>query len=163
MPNIKKVGILTLAVVLAQLILTKGLYPIIGKNTQTLFSINPVSGIGGTQVGDTILSYLSGFTPFDLTNFGVLAAIYIGAFVLIWAGFWLYEQRNIKLWQGRNLTQRLFAILLYGHAVLYVALLVMKWQVPGIALNLLIGLVVNLLLVSAIVTISADKLKWPRI
>jgi len=163
MPNFKKVGILSFAVLIAQLILTKGLYPIIGKGTETMFAITPASGIGGTQIGNTVLSYLSGFTPFDLMNFGVLVAMYIGTFALVLAGFWLYEQRYVKLWKGKNLTERIFAILLYGHAVLYAVLLLLKWQVPGIALNLVIGLGINLLLVAAIVTISADKLKWPRI
>ena len=59
--------------------------------------------------------------------------------------------------------QRIFAILLYGHVVLYVLLLALKWNIPGIAINLLIGLVINLLLISAIVTFSADKLKFPRV
>lgn len=163
MPNLKKVGTLSLAVLLAQLILSKWLYPIIGKQTQTLFSINPVSGIGGTQVGDSIIGYLSGFIPFELTNFGVIAAMYIGAFVLVYAGFWLYEQKSVPLWKGRNLTQRLFAILLYGHLVLGAVLWALKYQVPGIGINLLIGLAVNLVLVATLVTISADKLKWPRV
>ena len=163
MPNVKKVGMLSFAVLLAQLILTKGLYPLIGQDTQTMFSISPATGIGGTQIGDTVLGYLSGFTSFDLTNFGALLAIYIGAFVLVGAGFWLYEQRNVRLPQGRNLVGRLFYILLYGHVVLYAVLFAMKFQVPGIALNLLIGLSINLLLLSGIVTFAADKLKWPRV
>ena len=166
MPNIKKVGVLSFAAILAQLVLTKGLYPLIGRDTQQLFSIggiNPATGIGGTKVGDAVLGYLSGYIPFDLTNFAVLIAMYIGAFALVWAGFWLYEQNYVKLWKGRNLTQRIFAILLYGHVVLYAVLLFLKWSVPGIAVNLLIGLVVNLLLVSTLVTLSANKLKFPRV
>lgn len=166
MPNAKKVGLLALAVVLAQLILSKGLYPLIGKSTQTIFAISdisPVSGIGGTQIGDKVLGYLTGYIPFDITDLRLIMAVYIGAFALVWAGFWLYEQRKVPLWQGRNLTQRIFAILLYGHFVLYVLLLLLKWQVPGIAINLLIGLVVNLILLATLVTISANKLNFPRI
>ncbi len=163
MPNLKKVGVLSLAVVIAQLILSKGLYPLIGKSTQTMFAINPASGVGGTQIGDSIIGYLSGFVAFDLTNIALLASIYIGAFALLWAGFWLYEQKYVNLWKGKNLTQRIFAILLYGHLVLFAILYAMKFQVPGIALNMLIGLVINLVLVSTLVTISADKLKFPRV
>lgn len=167
MPNLKKSAILAGAVLAAQLILTKLLYPVIGKTTQTVFAIgsniNPVSGIGGTQVGDNILGYLSGYLPFSLASFGVWIAMLIGAFVLVYAGMVLYEQKYIRLWQGKNLTQRLFAMLLYGHVVLYVLLLVLKWNVPGIAVNLLIGLAVNLLLVSTLVTLSANKLNFPRI
>ena len=161
--NLKKIGMLAAAVLISQVILSKYLYPLIGRETQTLFSISPASGIGGAQVGDKIVGYLSGFIPFDLTSLPVLVGIYIGAFVLIWVGFWLYEQRYVTLWQGKNLTQRIFAILLYGHIVLYAILWALKSSVPGIGVNLLIGLAVNLLLVSAIVTLSASKLKFPRI
>jgi len=167
MPNFKKVGILSAAVLVAQIALTKVLYPVIGKTTQTVFAIgeniSPVSGIGGTQLGDKVLGYLSGYIPFDITNFGVWIAIYLGVLALIFAGMFLYEQKYVRLWQGKNLTQRIFAILLYGHIVLYGVLMALKWNVPGIAVNLLIGLGVNLLLVATLVTLSADKLKFPRI
>jgi hypothetical protein len=167
MPNIKKVVTLSAAVLVAQMLLTKFLYPIIGKSTQTVFaigeSISPVSGIGGQQVGDKLLGYLSGYIPFDITNFAIWIAMFIGSLVLVSAGMFLYEQRYFRLWQGKNLTQRIFAILLYGHIVLYGVLLAAKWTVPGIAVNLLIGLAVNLLLVATVVTLSADKLNFPRI
>lgn len=167
MPNFKKVGILSAAVLIAQLILTKLLYPVIGKTTQTVFAIgeniSPVSGVGGQQIGDKVLGYLSGYIPFDITNFAIWIAMYIGALALVFAGMFLYEQKTVRLWQGKNLTQRIFAILLYGHIVLYIVLLALKWSVPGIAVNLLIGLAVNLLLVATLVTLSADKLKFPRI
>lgn len=163
MVKLQKVGVLALAALLAQLVLTKGLYPLIEANAKQLFAIQPATGIGGTQVGNTILGYLSGYLSFNLTNIGTLALMYIGAFVLVWAGFWLYEQRIVPLWQGRNLTQRLFAILLYGHIVLYAFLLVLKHSVPGIYINLLVGLAINLALVALLVTISANKLKFPRV
>lgn len=167
MPNIKKVAILSAAVLVAQMLLTKFLYPVIGKTTQTVFaigeSISPVSGIGGQQIGDKLLGYVSGYIPFDITNFAVWIAMYIGAVALIFAGMFLYEQKYFKLWQGKNLTQRIFAILLYGHIVLYAVLMALKWNVPGMAMNLLIGLAINLVLVATLVTLSADKLKFPRI
>jgi hypothetical protein len=169
MQNLKKVGLLSAAVLVAQLILTKFLYPIIGKSTETVFAIggniNPVSGIGGTQLGDKALGYLTGYIPLPLSMefIWVYLAMAIGVFALIYAGMFLYEQRTIRLWQGRNLTQRIFAILLYGHVVLYALLLALKWSVPGIAVNLLIGLAVNLLLVATLVTLSASKLNFPKI
>lgn len=163
MPNIKKVFTLSIATLLAQAILTKGLYPLLGLQTQTMFSITPVSGVGGTQFGDSILGYLSGYIPFDFGNFSVWIAMFIGTFVLVYAGFWLYEQKQVKLWKGKNLTQRLIAILLYGHIILFGFLWLLKMNVPGIALNLLIGLMINLLGLSVIIGLSADKLKWPRV
>lgn len=163
MPNLKKVGLLSLAVLVAQMILTKGLYPLIGKSTQTMYSIEPVSGVGGTSVGDSILGYLTGFTHFNLLDLNVWIVMSIGVFILVYVGFWLYEQKYVNLWKGTNLTQRIFAILLYGHVAMYIVLLLLKWQVAGIALNLLIGLVVNLILVATLVTLSAEKLKFPRV
>lgn len=163
MPNLKKVGLLSSAVLAAQVILTKLLYPLIGKNTQTMFSIEPATGIGGSQVGNVILGYLTGYLPFDMKNIWIWLAMSIGVFLMVFVGFWIYEQKYLKLWKGKNLTQRIFFILLYGHIVLYGVLLLMKWNVPGIALNLLIGLVINLALVAVLVTLSAEKLKYPRI
>lgn len=167
MPKISKVSLLALAVLLFQMVLTKFLYPIIGKTTQTVFAIgeniSPVSGIGGQQIGDKVLGYLSGYIPFDITNFAVWIAMYLGVLALVFAGMYIYEQKIVRVWTGKNLTQRLFAILLYGHVVLYVLLLVMKWSVPGIAVNLLIGLGVNLLLLATLVALSADKIGFPRI
>jgi hypothetical protein len=163
MVNLKKVGLLSSAVLAAQVILTKLLYPLIGKNTQTMFSIEPTTGIGGSQVGNVILGYLTGYLPFDMKNIWIWLAMSIGVFLMVFAGFWIYEQKYLKLWQGKNLTQRIFFILLYGHLGLYLVLLLMKWNVPGIALNLLIGLVINLALVAVLVTLSAEKLKYPRI
>jgi len=163
MPNIKKVFSLSIAVLIAQAILTKGLYPLLNLSTQTLFSISPATGVGGTQVGDTILGYLSGYIPFNLTSIQVWIAMFIGSFILIYAGFWIYEQKYVKLWRGKNLTQRLIAIMLYGHIILFVALWLLKMSVPGIALSLLVGLAVNLIALATLITLSAKKLNFPRV
>lgn len=163
MPNVKKVATLSVAVLIAQGLLTKFVYPVIGKTTQQLFSIEPTTGIGGQKVGDTVLGYLTGYIPFDISNFAVWISMFLGVFALLYIGMFMYEQRKVRLWQGKNLTQRLFAILLYGHVALFAILWLMKMGVPGIAVNLLIGLGLNLLLVSAIVVLSANKLKFPRI
>lgn len=168
MPNLKKVAVLSIAALIAQLILTKWIYPIIGKTTQTMFAIgdyipNPVTGIGGTQIGDKILGYTSGFMPFSLGSTQVWIAMAIGAFALVFAGFWIYEQRYFKVWQGKNLMQRIFAILLYGHIVLYALLLLLKWGVPNIALNLALGVGLNLVFVSALLALSVKYFDQPKV
>lgn len=163
MPNIKKVLTLSIAALLAQAILTKGLYPLLDMSTKTIFSINPVSGIGGTQIGDSIIGYLSGYIPFDITNFAVWIAMFIGTFLLVYTGFWMYEQKYVKLWKGKNITQRLIAILLYGHVVLFAILWLLKMNVPGITFNLLFGLAINLIGLSVIVGVASEKLRWPRV
>lgn len=164
MPNIKKVAMLSVAALAVQVVLSKWIYPLIGKSTQQLYAIEPSTGIGGRVIGDKVLGYLSGYLPFDITNISVILAMFIGTFVLLWAGLALYENRTVKVPQGRNLTGRLFYILAYGHILLYLVLLLLKMgTVPGIGINLLIGLGLNLLLVSALVSLSAKYLNFPRI
>ncbi len=160
MPQIKKIGMLSLAFLASQLILSKFLYPIIGQDTKTMFSIG--TGIGGNQVGSSIISYVSGFTNFGW-NIPVIALMFLGTFILTYLGFLIYEQRKIKLPQGRDLTGRIFWILVYGHAALFGLLYLLKMNTPGIAVSLLIGVGINLLLVSALVTLSARKLNFPKI
>ena len=164
MPSLKKVLTLSFAALIAQAILTKGLYPLLNLSTQTMFSINPVSGIGGTQFGDSILGYLSGYMSFDLANFGVWIAMFLGSFLLVYAGFFLYENlRKSMPWKDKNIYQRIFAILAYGHIVLFGLLWLLKMDVPGIAFNLLVGLGINLVGLSVIIGLAADRLKWPRV
>jgi hypothetical protein len=164
--NLWKIGMLSIVVLVAQMILTYGIYPIIGKSTQTIFSIdqtiNPVSGIGGQQVGDKVLGYLSGYISFDITNIWIWVSMFIGIFALLSAGMFIYDKMPRKF-QGKNLPQRLFAILLYGHAVLYGILFFLKMNVPGIAINLLIGLGINLMLISGLIYLSVTKLGFPKI
>lgn len=165
MVNFRKVGILSAAFLIAQIILTKVVYPIFGTGTEVIqgFAIKPMTGIGGTNIGDTILGYFSGAIPFDFSNIQVLLAMFIGTFLLVLVGFWLYEQKYVKLWPGKNLYQRLVLILAYGHVVLYLILLALKSNVPGITGNLLIRLAINLVLVSILVAASAKYLKWPKV
>lgn len=164
--NIVKIGMFAGIVLVAQMILTQGLYPVLGRTTQTMFAISdiqPASGVGGQQIGNKLIGYLSGYIPFDITNFSVWIAMYIGVFALVYLGMMLYEQNKVRLWKGRNETQKLFAILLYGHIVLYAVLFALKWQVPGIGFNLLIGLGVNLLLISTLIVLVASKVKFIRV
>jgi hypothetical protein len=162
MPKLNKILVLSLAVLAAQLILSKWIYPFINLEAQQLFVIQPATGVGGQVIGNTILSYLTSYVPFDIFSMTTLV-MFLGTFALMFAGLWIYEQRTIKLWQGKNLTGRLFWILAYGHVVLYAVLLLMKQGVPGLAWNLAFGLLVNLLLVSILVTASAKYLNWPRV
>lgn len=165
MPKLQRIGVFALAVLLAQIILSRFVYPIFERTTTTFFSIQPQTGIGGTQVGDKVLGYLTGYIPFDLSNFMVYIAMYIGVFALIWAGLWIYDTSFVRnsLYTGRSLSGRIFAILLYGHAILYAVLWIMKSAVPGIGWSLLIGLSINLFLVAGLVAFSANKLGWPKI
>lgn len=165
MVNLKKVGILALVVLAVQLALSAWFYPIFQKSTTTFFSIQPSTGIGGVQVGDKVLGYLTGYIPFDLSNWETYIAMYLGAFALVFAGLWLYDTKFVRssLYTGRSLSGRIFAILMYGHFVLYLVLLLMKFSVPGIAWSLLIGLSINLVLLSMVVAFLSTKLGWPKI
>lgn len=162
MPKIKNIAMLSIAALVVQFLLSRFLYPLVlGQTTQQLFSIQPYSGIGGEVIGNKLLGYLTGIIPIaDTWTF--LISMFAGVFVLLWAGMWIYEQN--WAWKGRNLTERLFAILLYGHVILYIALLLLKWgTVTNLTLSLGIGLGINLILVAGLVALSANKLKFPRV
>ena len=161
-PKLKKVAVLSLAVLAAQLLLTLWVYPFVNVNAQQLFSIQTATGIGSENIGNTVLGYLTSYVPFELFSMATLV-MFLGTFVLIWAGFFLYEQKAIKLWQGRNYSQKIFALLLYGHVVLYAVLFFMKKSVEGIAMSLAFGLLINLLLVTLLITASVKYLKWPKV
>jgi len=165
MPQAKKVAILASAALVVQILLSKFVYPIIfGNSGQTLFSIQPASGIGGQVFGDKVLGYLTGFTSFDLGSLAVWVSMFIGAFLLVYVGMYLYEQKTIRLPQGKNLSQRLVYLLLYGHVALYVLLLALKWgTVPSLALSLGVGLLINLAALSFVLTMSAKYLNFPKI
>lgn len=159
----KKLFYLSIAVLAVQLALSKYVYPIIGKGTETMFAITPTTGIGGTQVGNTILSYASGFTDFAF-SLPVIGLMFIGVFVLTTLGMLIYDSKIGKsIAQGKNLTGRIFWILAYGHAALFGILYLLKMNTTGIAIPLLIGVFVNLVLVSMIVAFSAKKLRFPKI
>lgn len=165
MPNSRKIFWLSLPILAVQILLSKYVYPMIfGQTTQQLFSVQPASGIGGQVFGNKILGYLTGLVNFDLGSWMVWISMFIGTFLLLYVGVFLYEQRTVKLWQGKNIGQRLFALLLYGHVALYVLLMVLKWgSVPGLALSLGIGLAVNLIFVSGAIVLSNKYLKFPTI
>lgn len=158
----KDVGILSIAVVLVQTVLSKYVYPYLGTTTQTLFTITPQTAITSPTIGNKILGYVSGIFPFSLGDFSVWLAMLIGTFVLLMAGMYVYNQRWAP--KGKNIYQRLWWILLYGTAVLYAVILLTKMgEVSGVALSLLIGLGINYLLVSIGVTLAAKYIKVLRI
>lgn len=165
MPNIKKVASIGIAAFIMQFILIKWIYPLFGSyigQTEQLFStVTPATGIGGQKLGTTILSYMGGLVPVNMVEW---VAIAIGTFALTYLGFWIYESKIGKsINMDRNMIQRIFTILLYGHIALYALFFVLGWGVPGIAISLLIGLGLNLLLVSVGVIAAAKYLHWPKV
>ena len=88
--------------------------------------------------------------------------MFIGALVLLFAGYFIYEQK--WAWKGKNITQRLWAILLYGSVALYVFLLVTKINdVAVLALPLLIGVAINYFVIAIVVSLLAKQFKFLRI
>jgi hypothetical protein len=152
---------LAIVVLLVQMALTKWIYPLFGKTTQVIFSINPQTAVTSPTVGNKVLGILSGIIPFNLGNIGVWVSMFIGVFVLLLLGYWVYEQS--WAWKGKDIYQRLWAILFYGTAALYVVLLLLKSSVPGIAVPLLIGVLVNYLVIAVVVTMLAKNVKFIRI
>ena len=160
--RLQDLGILAAAIVLIQVALSKWIYPLFGTATQQLFAITPQTAITSPTIGNKVLGLLSGIIPFELGAIGVWLAIWIGAFVLLIAGYWVYDQK--WAFKGKNITQRLFAILAYGSATLYVVLLVTKIEaVSTIAMPLLIGVVVNYFIIAFVITQLAKQFKFLRI
>ena len=157
----KDVAILSVAVVLIQVILSKYVYPLLGKTTQTLFTISPQTAITSPTIGNKILGYVSGLLPFSLGNFTVWISMFIGAFLLLLAGMWIYGMNWAP--KGKNIYQRLWWILMYGTAVLYVVILATKGDVAAVALPLLIGLGINYLLLAIGITLAARYIKVLRV
>ncbi len=163
----KDLAILTVVVVAIQLLLSQFVYPLIpGVGvTQNVYSITPQTALTSPTVGNKILGVLTGILPFNLGNLTHWVVLFLGAFLMLFAGYWAVGQRWVP-WKGTSAYSRLFAILLYGTAVLWVVLVVMKMSnFSTIALPLLIGLALNYILVaSAVVGIAKTKLgKFVRI
>lgn len=160
--RLQDLGILAVAIVAIQVVLSKWIYPLFGTATQQLFAITPQTAITSPTIGNKVLGLLSGIIPFELGAIGVWLAIWIGAFALLIAGYWVYDQK--WAWKGKNIYQRLWAILLYGSAALYVVLLITKiGTVTAIAMPLLIGVAVNYLIIAFVITQLAKQFKFLRI
>ena len=65
--------------------------------------------------------------------------------------------------KGKNIYQRLWWILMYGTAVLYVVILATKGDVAAVALPLLIGLGINYLLLAIGISLAAKYIKILRV
>jgi hypothetical protein len=155
----KNLAFLTVAVVAIQLLLSKFLYPLIfGTQMQTLFSITPQTAVTSTSVGDKLIGFLTGILPFNFGGISSYIAMFIGAFVLVFLGVFVYDKLP-RVVQGNNKFQKLGVILLVGTAALYVVLLVTKMgAVASISISLLIGLLVNYaILTFATVMIAKTK------
>ncbi len=149
-------SILAAAVVVIQFALSRWLYPLLGTTTQKLFAITPQTAISSPLIGDKVLGVLSGIIPFELGSIGIWISMFIGALVLLFIGVFIYEQK--WAFKGKNVTQRLWAILLYGSAALYVFLLVTKIEAVAIlALPLLIGVAINYAVIAIVVSLLARQ------
>jgi hypothetical protein len=155
---------LAIAVTVVQMLLSGYVYPSLGYTTQNLFSISPQTALASTQIGDKLIGYLSGIIPIDLGNFAHWIALFLSAMALLYVGYVIYEQK--WAWKGRNESQRLWAVMLYGTIVLYFVLLLAKLgTVASIPLtasaypiwgSLLIGLAINYGIVAGIVVALAS-------
>ena len=155
-------SILAITVMAVQLVLSKWVYPLFGQGTQQLFAISPQTAITSPTIGNKVLSILSGIVSFDLGNLTIWISMFIGALVLLFVGYFVYEQK--WAWKGKNLTQRLWAILLYGSIALYVFLLVTKIEaVAVLAVPLLIGVAINYFVIAIVVSLLARQFKFLRI
>lgn len=160
--RLRDIGLLSAAVLVVQVILSKWVYPLFGASTQNLFSISPQTALTSTNIGDKILGLLSGIVTIDIGNFMTWLSMFIGVFILLFIGYFIYDQSFA--WKGKNIYQRLWAILLYGTAALYVVLLVTKTgAVSTIAFPLLIGLGINYFIVAFVVSNLAKKFDFLRI
>jgi len=160
--RLKDLGLLAIVATLIQIAVSRWIYPFFGTTTQQVFSITPAQAIATPTIGNKILGFLSGIIPFDFGDFTTWIVLFLGTFVLLIAGYWVYEQR--WAWKGKNIYQRLWAILLYGTVALYAFLLITKIsEVSALAIPLLIGLGINYAIVALVVVNLAKYLKFLRI
>ena len=162
----KDLAILTIVLVGIQLLLSSVIYPLIpGVGvTQNIYSITPQTALTSPTIGNKIIGVLTGIIPFNLGNFNYWIVLFLGAFSMVLAGYFVYDQKFA--WKGKNIYQRLFAILLYGTAFIYVVLLITKWSsVSALAIPLAIGLGINYFLIAgAVVLLAKTKIgKFIRI
>lgn len=150
--RLKDLAFLTIAVVLVQFILSKWVYPLFGTSTQTIFSITPTTALSSTVFGDKVIGVLTGIVPFTLGQWQVWVSMIFGAFLLLFAGYSVYEMKWFPF-KGKNVYQKLAVVLLLGTAVLYGILLLTKMSaVSTIGVPLLIGLLINYAVIALAVT-----------
>ncbi len=160
--RLQDLGILAAVVVVLQVALSKYIYPLFNATTEQLFAITQQTAITSPTIGNKIIGVLTGIIPFNLGALTVWVSMFIGAWVLLIVGYWVYDQK--WAWKGKNIYQRLWAILLYGSVALYVFLLVTKIEaVATLALPLLIGVAINYAILAFVVTQAAKRFKFLRI
>ena len=153
--RLKDLAFLTVAVVLVQFLLSKFVYPLFGQSTQTIFSISPTTALSSQVFGDKIIGVLTGLVSFNLGQWQVWVSMFLGAFILLFAGYWVYDMKWFPF-KGKNVYQKLAVILLLGTAVLYVVLLLTKMSaISTLAVPLLIGLLINYVVIALAVTMLA--------
>lgn len=160
--RVRDLSILAIVVMIVQMVISKYIYPLLGKTTEQLFAITPQTVITSPTIGNKVIGFLSGIVSFDLGVLTNWIAIFIGAFVLLLVGYFIYDQK--WAYKGKNVYQRLWFILLYGTVALYVFLLVTNMAaVSAIAFPLLIGVAINYLVIALIVSTLAKRLRFLRI
>lgn len=160
--KIREISMLAMFVVAIQIVLTKWIYPLFNGVTQQIYSINPATGVTSDTIGMKVIGFLSGIIEFSVGDLTTLFALFIGTSVLLVSGYWVYEQK--WAWKGKNIYERLWAVLLYGSVILYVALLITNLGVvSAISVPLLIGVGVNYLAIAIVVSFAAKRLKFLRI
>jgi len=152
------------AVVVIQLLLSNYIYPLLGKTTQQIFAIGDwtaQTAITSPTIGNKVVSAISGLIPIDFTV-PALATLAIEAFVLLLIGYWVYDQK--WAYKGKNISQRLFAILGYGTAVLFAFLLITGMSATSpISIGVGVGLIMNYAIISVIVVQLAKRVRFLRI
>jgi len=152
----KDLAILTVVVVAIQLLLSQVIYPLIpGVGvTQNVFSITPQTALTSPTIGNKVIGILTGIIPFNLGSLTHWLVLFIGAFLVLLAGYFVYDQN--WAWKGKNIYQRLWAILLYGTIALWVVLVLFKMSnFSTLAVPLAIGLLINYAVVAGIVVLLA--------
>jgi hypothetical protein len=168
----KDIALLSIVVIAIQMLLSNYVYKYLFANSlQQVFGIiptslvTPMSGVGSLTTGNKVLAYLGGVLP-SLGNYQVWIAMFIGAFALISLGYWVAEQS--WAWKGRDASQRLWAILLYGTIALWAVLYVLSLtSAPAISsailMPLIIGLAVNYFIIAFVVGMVAKQFNFIKI
>ena len=160
--RLQDLGILAAFVVVIQVALSKWIYPLFNSTTEQLFAITQQTAITSPTIGNKVIGVLTGIIPFELGALTIWVSMFIGAWVLLIAGYWVYSQT--WAYKGKDIYQRLWFILLYGSVALYVLLLVTKiGAVATLALPLLIGVAINYAILAFVVTTAAKRFKFLRI
>lgn len=157
--RLQEIAIFSLAVMILQIVVSKYIYPVFGTTTQNLYSITPTTAVASPTLGNKLIGYLSGIIPLNLGSWQSWIAIYIGVFLVLVAGYGVYSQTKIlgvKVWKGRNMTQRIWAILLYGSITFYLILLVTKISaVANLGIPLAIGVAINYAVIAIAISMLA--------